>query len=63
MLIIKHMYYQHIEFQKNLTETLKEIEKEGCEVIIAGAGLAAHLPGVIASNTITCNRSSSKSCT
>ena len=37
---------------EKLEETLKEIEKEGYEVIIAGAGLAAHLPGVIASQTI-----------
>ena len=36
---------------EKLTETLKEAENEGCEVIIAGAGLAAHLPGVIASQT------------
>lgn len=35
-----------------LSETLKTLENEGCEVIIAGAGLAAHLPGVIASQTI-----------
>ncbi|WP_065107487.1 5-(carboxyamino)imidazole ribonucleotide mutase [Streptobacillus moniliformis] len=35
-----------------LEETIKEIEEKGCEVIIAGAGLAAHLPGVIASKTI-----------
>ena len=33
---------------EKLEETLEEIEKEGCKVIIAGAGLAAHLPGVIA---------------
>lgn len=37
---------------EKLTETLKEVEKDGCEVIIAGAGLAAHLPGVIASQTL-----------
>ena len=37
---------------EKLEETIKEIEKEGCEVIIAGAGLAAHLPGVIASHTV-----------
>lgn len=37
---------------EKLIETLEKIEKEGCEVIIAGAGLAAHLPGVIASHTI-----------
>ena len=32
-------------------ETLRECEAQGCEVLIAGAGLAAHLPGVIASQT------------
>lgn len=37
---------------EKLTETLKEAEAQGCEVIIAGAGLAAHLPGVIASQTV-----------
>ncbi|MGG7177321.1 5-(carboxyamino)imidazole ribonucleotide mutase [Clostridium paraputrificum] len=36
---------------EKLEETIKKIESEGCEVIIAGAGLAAHLPGVIASQT------------
>ena len=36
---------------EKLVETLKEIEDKGCEIIIAGAGLAAHLPGVIASHT------------
>ena len=35
-----------------LTQTLKQLETEGTEVIIAGAGLAAHLPGVIASQTL-----------
>ena len=35
-----------------LTETLKQLEAEGAEVIIAAAGLAAHLPGVIASKTL-----------
>ncbi|GHV41522.1 N5-carboxyaminoimidazole ribonucleotide mutase [Spirochaetia bacterium] len=35
-----------------LTETLKKLEADGVEVIIAGAGLAAHLPGVIASQTL-----------
>lgn len=34
-----------------LHETIKNVEKEGCEVIIAGAGLAAALPGVIAGAT------------
>ncbi|MCL2831715.1 MAG: 5-(carboxyamino)imidazole ribonucleotide mutase [Treponema sp.] len=35
-----------------LSKTLAELEKCGTEVIIAGAGLAAHLPGVIASQTL-----------
>ena len=35
-----------------LSEKLKEFEAEQVEVIIAGAGLAAHLPGVIASKTL-----------
>ena len=34
-----------------LDNTIEECEREGIEVIIAGAGLAAHLPGVIASKT------------
>lgn len=36
---------------EKLDEVLKELESNGCECIIAGAGLAAHLPGVIASQT------------
>ena len=36
---------------EKLEETLRECEAQGCEVVIAGAGLAAHLPGVIASHT------------
>lgn len=35
-----------------LEEVLSQKEKDGFEVIIAGAGLAAHLPGVVASKTI-----------
>lgn len=35
-----------------LKETIAKVENDGCEVIIAGAGLAAHLPGVIASMTV-----------
>lgn len=35
-----------------LRETLIKLEAEGTEVIVAGAGLAAHLPGVIASLTL-----------
>lgn len=31
---------------------VKDAEKNGADVIIAGAGMAAHLPGVIASHTI-----------
>jgi 5-(carboxyamino)imidazole ribonucleotide mutase len=34
-----------------LSETIAALENDGTEVIIAGAGLAAHLPGVIASQT------------
>ncbi len=34
-----------------LHETVAQVEKDGCEVIIAGAGLAAALPGVIAGAT------------
>lgn len=37
---------------EKLEEVLVEMEEKGVEVIIAGAGLAAHLPGVIASKTI-----------
>lgn len=35
-----------------LKQTVEQVEKDGCEVIIAGAGLAAALPGVIAGETI-----------
>ena len=34
-----------------LRQTVAQVEKEGCQVIIAGAGLAAALPGVIAGMT------------
>lgn len=37
---------------EKLMEVLDSVEKDGCECIIAGAGLAAHLPGVIASHTV-----------
>lgn len=37
---------------ERLLEVIRQLENEGCEGIIAGAGLAAHLPGVIASQTI-----------
>ena len=35
-----------------LVKTVKKAEDEGCEVIIAGAGLSAALPGVVASRTV-----------
>ncbi|MDR2210075.1 MAG: 5-(carboxyamino)imidazole ribonucleotide mutase [Spirochaetaceae bacterium] len=35
-----------------LDRTIRELEEGGTEVIIAGAGLAAHLPGVIAAKTL-----------
>ncbi|MCR5435516.1 MAG: 5-(carboxyamino)imidazole ribonucleotide mutase [Treponema sp.] len=34
-----------------LKQTVEQVEKEDCKVIIAGAGLAAALPGVIAGMT------------
>ena len=37
---------------EHLEKTIKDIENQNFEVVIAGAGLAAHLPGVIASKTI-----------
>lgn len=37
---------------EKLLETIHVFENQGCEIIIAGAGLAAHLPGVIASHSI-----------
>jgi len=36
---------------EKLLEVIKQLESDGVECIIAGAGLAAHLPGVIASHT------------
>ncbi|NYC94797.1 5-(carboxyamino)imidazole ribonucleotide mutase [Clostridium acetobutylicum] len=45
------MYYRLTEYQKKLSEVIKSLENDGFECIIAGAGLAAHLPGVIASQT------------
>ena len=35
-----------------VTDFVKNAEVAGCEVIIAAAGLAAHLPGVVASMTL-----------
>lgn len=35
-----------------LDKTVRAVEADGCEVIIAGAGLAAALPGVIAGKTV-----------
>ncbi|MDR0456299.1 MAG: 5-(carboxyamino)imidazole ribonucleotide mutase [Treponema sp.] len=35
-----------------LAKTIGALEADGTEIIIAGAGLAAHLPGVIASQTL-----------
>ena len=36
---------------ERLTQVIKEMENSGVGCIISGAGLAAHLPGVIASQT------------
>ncbi len=35
-----------------LKKTIRQVESDGAEVIIAGAGLSAALPGVIASETV-----------
>lgn len=37
---------------EKLMEVIVQMENNGVECIIAGAGLAAHLPGVIASHTV-----------
>lgn len=37
---------------EELEKTVVRLEGEGFEVFIAGAGLAAHLPGVLASKTV-----------
>ena len=37
---------------EKLMEVIVQMEMSGVECIIAGAGLAAHLPGVIASHTV-----------
>ena len=48
----KHIYFQPIEYRKKLDGNFKKLEQDNYGCIIAGAGLAAHLPGVIASKTI-----------
>ena len=49
-------FYAHVlsahRVPEVLSVTLKQLEADGVEVIIAGAGIAAHLPGVIASQTL-----------
>ena len=49
-------FYAHVlsahRVPEVLSATLKQLEADGTEVIIAGAGIAAHLPGVIASQTL-----------
>jgi len=37
---------------EQLVEFLKDADKRGCQVFIAGAGAAAHLAGVVASKTV-----------
>ena len=37
---------------ERLEEFIRKAEKEGVRIIIAGAGMAAHLPGVLASKTV-----------
>jgi 5-(carboxyamino)imidazole ribonucleotide mutase len=43
-----------------MMEYAKKAESENIKVIIAGAGGAAHLPGMIASNMHTCHRCASR---
>ena len=45
-------YEAYVLSAHRVPEKFADVEKRGAEVIIAGAGLAAHLPGVIASKTI-----------
>ena len=57
----KHLKYFGINFQEIILsahrtpdETIlfaKQAEKSGFQIIIAGAGMAAHLPGIIAAHT------------
>lgn len=44
--------YQTISAHRNPTELEKSLKETSYDYVIAGAGLAAHLPGVIASKTI-----------
>lgn len=37
---------------EKLSEVIEKFENDGGKVVVAGAGLAAHLPGVIASQTV-----------
>ncbi len=41
--------YRHTELQRKLFDYAKNAHKRGIKVIIAGAGGAAHLPGMVAS--------------
>lgn len=58
--ILEEFGIEHGEFvmsahriPEKLEEALEKLQDRGCEIFIAGAGLAAHLPGVVASKT-TC---------
>jgi len=48
---IAHILSAH-RVPEELEKKLKEMEESGVKVFICGAGLAAHLPGVVASKTV-----------
>lgn len=47
----KHVISAH-RMPKEMYEFAQSAEKNGTKVIIAGAGMAAHLPGMTAANTV-----------
>ncbi len=56
----KEKLYQHIERRVHMFEYAETAKERGIKVIIAGAGGAAHPPGMIAAKTILpCNRCTS----
>ena len=47
-MIMKFQWFLLIELHKDYLNIQKEADKRGIRVIIAGAGGAAHLPGMVA---------------
>lgn len=50
MPVTRHLWFQRTEHQRGFI-AMQKAQKNGIEVIIAGAGGAAHLPGMVASLT------------